>query len=156
MIRIIAPWRRWAKENGCCFCIVHHTRKLDEDRAYKASDVRGTSALFGLCDGLLVLTPGKESYEVIIDAKMKRGKPWIKTIRLGVWDRKGLRGGEQLRTVDKLILTAIRNGYTSLVKIVKHVHLKESVVERQLAWLEKAGFAKFNKTSKRWKALTDE
>jgi hypothetical protein len=142
MIQCVAPLRRWAKREHACICIVHHTRKLEEERNYKASDLRGTGALFGLCDGLIMLTPTQNPYELILDAKMKRGKAWIKTITLGAWDNKGQQGGEVLREVDKLIIKAIRLGYTSLAKICRHTALNERNVKPRLDKLTKTGYLK--------------
>lgn len=87
MNRLLRPLQRWAKENDSAVLIVHHTRKRsggDEDRNLKADDARGTSALFGMADGLIVLTP-KGKNRVHFDVTLKRGQPWEKTINLNIW-----------------------------------------------------------------------
>jgi hypothetical protein len=140
MIHILSPLRRWAKANNSCFLVVHHTRKLQEDRAYRADDARGTSAIFGLCDAILVITPGKKKYELMIDAKFKRSPAWLKTIQLAVWERKGEQGGEALREVDKMILKAIAHGFREPSKIAKHINLGPASVEVRLAFLKTNGY----------------
>lgn len=139
MIHILAPLRKWGKDHGTAFVVVHHTRKLSEERAYRADDARGTSAIFGLCDGILVITPGKKQYELMIDAKFKRHQPWNKTIMLGVWDRKGIQGGELLREIDKMILNAVAHEYGTLSQISEHLALNEKNVGERLLKLTKNG-----------------
>lgn len=87
MNRLLRPLQRWAKENDSAVLIVHHTRKRsggDSERNLKADDARGTSALFGMADGLIVLTP-KGKNRVHFDVTLKRGQSWEKTIELRVW-----------------------------------------------------------------------
>lgn len=142
MIHILAPLRKWAKEQGTAFVIVHHTRKLTEERAYRADDARGTSAIFGLCDGILVITPGKKPYELLIDAKYKRHKQWTKTVQLGIWERKGIQGGEILREVDKMILGAILHEYGTLSAIAEHLAMSEKAIGDRLSKLVSNGLVK--------------
>jgi hypothetical protein len=139
MIHILSPLRRWAKENGAAFLIVHHTRKLNEDRAYRADDARGTSAIFGLADGLLAITPGKKPYELLIDGQFKRAPAWTKTIVLGAWDRRGMRGAEALSEVDKLVIRAIAHGYATPDAIAKHCNMSLARVGIAAKALERNG-----------------
>lgn len=139
MIRMIAPLRRWAKENGCCALVVHHTRKLDEDRQYKAADMRGTSALFGLCDGVLIMSPAQGPLTVQIDAQFKRAKPWNKIVQLAAWDMKDRQGGEQMREVDLMVLKAIAHKYVTSTSIAEYIHLGEESVAKRLTALTGSG-----------------
>jgi hypothetical protein len=145
MIKIIAPLRRWAKDNGACVLIVHHTRKLTDDRQYKAADMRGTSALFGLCDGILMMSPAQGQYTVQIDGQFKRGKPWNKVVALGAWEMKGRQGGEQLREVDLSILKAIRHGYHTMKKLADHTHYGAVSLKKRVEFLTRNGHVKLGK-----------
>lgn len=86
MNRLLRPLQQWAKDNQSTLLVVHHTRKLgtDEDRNLRATDIRGTSALFGLADGVVTLTP-KGRAGVHFDVVLKRGEPWEETLKLGAW-----------------------------------------------------------------------
>lgn len=149
MIQLVAPLRRWAKNNGATVLVVHHTRKLDEDRPYRAADMRGTSALFGLADGILVVTPTKQRCTLTIEGIFKRGKGWTKTITFGFWELKGKGGGEALREVDELILKAVRHGYASLKEVARHTNLGTKSAQERLNFLLRNGHLK--KTDKGFK-----
>ena len=97
MNRLLRPLQKWAKENDSCVLVVHHTRKRsggDEERNLKADDARGTSAMFGLADGLIVLTP-KGKGRVHFDVTLKRGASWERTVQLKVWGN-----GEAVAEID--------------------------------------------------------
>ena len=141
MIRILSPLRKWAKKHDACMLVVHHTRKIEDGRGYKAQDMRGTSALFGLCDGILMITPAKGQYAVQIDATFKRAPAWNKTFQLGIWDRLGSVGGEALREVDRMVLKAIEHGYTTVEDVARHLAINETNVIARLAFLQKRGLA---------------
>lgn len=87
MNRLLRPLQRWAKEEESAFLVVHHTRKQgtnEEARNLNAADIRGSSALFGLADGVIVLTPrGRNT--VNLHATIKRGESFERVIRLDVW-----------------------------------------------------------------------
>jgi hypothetical protein len=90
MNRLLRPIQRWAKNAGSTALIVHHARKPggskeDGDKLYTAADMRGSSALFGLADGVIVLTPRGRA-GVHFDVVTKRGgAPWSRTVKLGAW-----------------------------------------------------------------------
>lgn len=87
MNRLLRPLQRWAKDHGSALLVVHHARKLgtdEQDRNLTAGDLRGTSALFGLADGVIVLTP-KGRAGIHFNVVVKRGVPWERTIKLGAW-----------------------------------------------------------------------
>lgn len=92
MNRLLRPIQQWAKDHGSTFLVVHHARKLggeEMDRKLTAGDLRGTSALFGLADGTIVLTPvdgGKKGIHFNVVAK--RGASWEQTIRLNAWTKR--------------------------------------------------------------------
>lgn len=144
MIRILRPLRKWAKENDAVFLVVHHPRKVEEGRNYTTNDVRGTSAIFGLCDNILVITPGKDPYEILMERKGKKGKPWTKAFQLGIWDRKGKNSGPSLRAVDKLIIRGIMHGFTSTSDLSMHLNISEKSLMERIMSLQRAGFMNIN------------
>lgn len=87
MNRLLRPLQKWAKENDAALLVVHHTRKTgsdDPDRVLHAGDMRGSSAMFGLADGIIVLTPrGRAGVHFAVT--IKRGEAWEETIKLGTW-----------------------------------------------------------------------
>lgn len=139
MIQILSPLRRWAKLNDSCFLVVHHTRKLNEDRNYRADDARGSSAIFGLCDGIIIVSPSKDKLTVTLDCKFKRAPASTRTIQLGAWDFKG-RGGEPLRDLDKVILNAVKHGYKTQDKIAEFTALKLELVRARTQLLITGGW----------------
>lgn len=139
MIKLLAPLRRWAKNEQACILLVHHTKKLDEERQLRAGDVRGTSALFGLADGLILLSPTQNEYEIIFDVKPKRGRHFVQTVQLGIWDRKGVQGGVALVGLEKLLLKAVALGYDTIEEAAKHCNVKRDVAANRLAGLAARG-----------------
>ena len=135
MIRMVAPFRRWAKENDATWLVVHHPRKLEDERAYRASDIRGSGALFGACDGALVLTPTKNRLQVEIAATFKKHPGWIKTIDIAAWEKKGERGKEALKPVDHIILKVLRNGAKTLEDVARDSSLQPAYVSGRIKFL---------------------
>lgn len=86
MNRLLRPIQRWAKKNDACAIIVHHTSKKQKGDSsnYEASEMRGTTALFGIADGVLMMTP-KTDGVIHIKATIKRGAPWERSVKMGVW-----------------------------------------------------------------------
>lgn len=138
MQRLLRPVQRWAKSQRAAFLVVHHTRKLGsgEDRNLKASDARGTSALFGLADGLITLTPKGEG-TVHMDVVTKRGSPWERTVKLRVW------GGADKPTVlvdgvARQVLEALASGMTQ-AQVAAHLGVGTATVSRRVAQLKELG-----------------
>lgn len=89
MIQMLQPLQQWAVIRKKSAIIVHHSRKLSDDkdggkRMATANDIRGTSALLGMADAALTIT-AKGKGLVHIDAVLKRGEGWQRTVQLGVW-----------------------------------------------------------------------
>ncbi len=94
MVMMLQPVQQWAVKNRKSVVIVHHSKKLGEERdggkrMANANDMRGSSALFGLADAVLTIT-GKGKGLVHIDAIMKRGEAWQRTIQLSIWGMSGV------------------------------------------------------------------
>lgn len=88
MNRLLRPIQQWAKNNDACAVVVHHAGKKPkgDNSNYDPSEMRGTSALFGIADGVLMLTP-KGGGVIHIKAVIKRGESWERSVKLGVWGR---------------------------------------------------------------------
>lgn len=139
VMNILRPLRRFAKDTDKALIITHHTRKIEEGKVYTANDARGSSALFGLCDNILVITPGKEPYELLVSRKGKKGPAWEQTFFLNIWDRKGKTNRPAFRQIDKMILRAILQGFKARSAIVNHIGLNEKQVTARLAALRQDG-----------------
>lgn len=118
MSRLLSPLRHWALNHEACVMVVHHAKKLEEGRAsYDNGDLRGSSALFGLANGVLIFTP-KQNGQILIKATFKRGKSWERTINFGAFGEAYAHEelDEQEQTVLKLIPA---NGTMSIDQLLK-------------------------------------
>lgn len=90
MNRLLRPLQRWAKENGVAFLVVHHTAKKsgNDSPIYTANNMRGSSALFGMADAVIMLTPQEDENTIHVEAVIKRARGWKRDIRLNVWGQK--------------------------------------------------------------------
>ncbi len=120
MIRILRPLHRWAKENDAAIVIVHHTRKRGVSEevagAHTAADLRGSSAIFGKMDGVLIFTPHTDTPGLItIDAKFTRGKSWIRNVQFAAYGESGHKAvvSEVLDDVARMTLKLLRAGVSS-------------------------------------------
>lgn len=145
LARILIPLRRWAKDNDSAIVVVHHTRKLDEERTFRADDLRGSSALFGLADGLLMITPTRTPMQFIYAAKFKRGGGWEKNIQLAAYETKGQRPGEALTEMDKAIVRVMCAGADSVAGISDDAYLTVQQVRQRLAWMQQRGYVRIEK-----------
>lgn len=138
MNRMLRPLRQWAVKNDACVLIVHHTRKVDDEKqVYTAADMRGTSALFGIADGVLMLTP-QPSGTVKMQATFKRAKGWDRTLRISAYDFTGL-ASEVLTQEDNLVWNAVRSGFEDEEEIIAQVHVGRDRLRNTLAKLDRNG-----------------
>lgn len=85
MSEILSPLRHWAVSNDSCILVVHHAKKLADDRAsYENGDLRGSSALFALANGVLILSPVAGG-NTLVKATFKRGAGWERQMRFGLY-----------------------------------------------------------------------
>lgn len=135
--RLLRPLQRWAKDHDCCFLVVHHTKKKDEGD-YTANDLRGTGAIFGIADAVLMLTP-KGNAMTHIKAVFKRAPSWERTIKIAAYDNLGAVPTEQLGDVEKLILNLLAGGAPNLESIAKQLKVGKLRVIEGCRALERAG-----------------
>jgi len=113
MNRLLRPIRQWAIENDASVVVVHHTTKPKEGQSsYEALDLRGTGALFGIADGVIMLTP-RPSNQVSIKTIYKRAKGWEATVTLGTYDNAGKSAGEATNEIDKLVIAYLNSNLTA-------------------------------------------
>lgn len=133
MNRLLRPLQRWAKDNESAFIIVHHSSKpsgqgVDASKyRYTSNDMRGSSAMFGLADAVLSLTP-KADGQLIIHARFKRGRSWERTIQLAAFDRVGQDAHEVLSAHHLGVLGMVKKGQ-SFGAILAQMHIAKRELE---------------------------
>jgi hypothetical protein len=126
LIKALAPLRKWAKDNKSCVLIVHHAKKREEGR-YNNNDLRGSSALFGMVDGALIITREGQT-EVHVAATFKRGASWERTIELAAYQNKGGVAGVPLGELDKSVYRLFKAGATNTRDVAKQLKCARSMV----------------------------
>lgn len=83
--KILQPLRKWAHAADSAVILVHHTTKPQEGmQRHRAHNLRGSGAVFGKADAVLMSEPhGNKEGVVSIQATFKRGKKWERNISLG-------------------------------------------------------------------------
>lgn len=134
MLRMLAPLRRWAVDHDSSFVVVHHTKKLQEGQTQAtANDMRGSSALFGIADGVLVATPRAKSGEIVMDAIFKRAKGWNLPMAIGSYDRVKDGGSEVMSDLDAKVISLLSSGACeTLQSIAAQTGAKEPAVRDSL------------------------
>lgn len=138
MVHMLQPLQQYAMQNDMALLIVHHSRKgsgeKGEPRNMTADDMRGSSALFGMADAVLTLT-GKGVGVVHIDAILKRGEQWQRTIQLGIW---GKEQNEAIDSTTRDVFECIKEGM-SWSKTAETLHISKSKVGDSVAILKRMG-----------------
>lgn len=134
IIRALAPLRKWAKDNARCVILVHHAKKKEEGR-FNTNDLRGTSALFGMVDGALIISREGET-EVSIAATFKRGSSWERSIELAAYQNKDGVAGVPMGEMDKTVYRLLKNGATNIGKMAQQLKCSKSMVVKSLRVLE--------------------
>ncbi len=112
MVLMLQPFQQWCIKNGKAGVIVHHSKKLGEDkdsgktRNATANDMRGTSALFGMADNVLACT-AKGKGLVHLSSVSKRAEAWERTIQLGIW---GATSNETIDSTTKMVFELVVTG----------------------------------------------
>lgn len=145
MNRMLRPIRQWAVEHDSSLIIVHHTKKKDDDSrpTYGTNDLRGTSALFGIADCVLVLTPFKDR-SVSIDATFKRAKAWQRNITFAAYDRAGQNAVEVMSEVDIMVLGGITNGAQDVDQLGSQIKVAPNLLKDSLSRLARNGLIRRN------------
>jgi hypothetical protein len=88
IIKVLGPMQRWLKANEAAGIVVHHVNKPQassnpQDPGAMFS-MRGSSAIPGLADGIVVIEPTRHEGQITIHTRFKRGPSWKRTLQLGV------------------------------------------------------------------------
>lgn len=107
MIKLLRPIREWAVKSLASVIMVHHTVKPSEETTtYEAKHLRGSGAIFGKADGVLMLTPQIDG-KVVLKAVFKKAKGWERTLMLGLHDASAT--GEPLTAREVQVLNGLGN-----------------------------------------------
>lgn len=89
VIKVLGPIQKLLKAKQAAGIVVHHINKppTDKDKANNAGgmySMRGSSAIPGLSDAIVVIEPTSTEGVIRINSTFKRGLSWTRTIQLGV------------------------------------------------------------------------
>lgn len=86
IISMLAPVRDWLHENDAAGIMVHHINKPSKDSSEVGNmyTMRGSSAMPGLADGIIIVEPTRHEGQITLHATFKRGESWHRTVMLGV------------------------------------------------------------------------
>jgi RecA-family ATPase len=139
MNRLLRPIQKWAKNNDSCFMVVHHTakKKPDDKSMYKPGDMRGASGLFGIADGVIMLTPMDDDV-IHMEGTLKRGAPWQKAVRLGVWGKEQTEV-KPTNTFNEEVLAAVKAGSKNYEVLAKKLKVSKSKIAAAIKQLRDEG-----------------
>lgn len=147
MYALLSPLRTWAIKHRASFLVVHHTTKLGKDQTdYSPENLRGSGAMFGLADGLIIMKPprkGDPPYPKL-QCIFKRGESWEEHVPLGV-----VQPTEQVKLkmtpAIKAVLDMLGAGIETPSVIAKALHREEKDILSVIAQLKQAGMWKASK-----------
>lgn len=130
MNRLLRPIQQWAIKNESAFVVVHHSRKrADKNVNYDHEDIRGSSSILGIADGVYIITP-LNGGKLHVAATFKCGEDWERDIKLGMWGEDVQADGEALDDVAIQVFKAFTLGATDLGVIARQLtKAKASIVE---------------------------
>lgn len=146
MVQMLQPFQQWCVANRKSGIIVHHSKKLGEDkdsgkqRNATANDMRGTSALFGMADCVLSCT-AKGKGLIHLSSVSKRAEAWERTIQLGLW---GQTSNESIDATTKMVFELLKTGLAepkvaSAMKLTKTQLTEHVLLLKRLGALTSAG-----------------
>lgn len=140
MNRLLRPIQRWAVDNHAAFIVVHHTKKKNtrDDGDYTALDMRGSSALFAIADGVLMVTP-RGGTKLHVLATFKRAEGWSRDFQLGVWGKKCEGGVESVTASTVAVWRALQAGARNYGDMAKQLTVSKATVVEAVAALERIG-----------------
>lgn len=147
VVRTLRPIRDWHEKNDAAMLLVHHTTKKPHDARTTRNtpqDLRGSGALFGKADGVLMFTPRGDQGDpnpVEIAATFKRGAPWVRLVQPATHDFKG-EASEVLLKMDEDVLMALDVGVPSFEALLTATKLTKNLLEESLAKLRRNGWVK--------------
>lgn len=144
MEAILYPLRKWAVANQSAIGVVHHARKdsiaQSEDDKMDPSNLRGSNAIYGAADSILMCRCiDRAGGRIRIAATHKRAPSWCRDIVLGVPGHGGWQkvGSEHFTDVDLNIQRMVLQGNTGVEQIAKQLRMKSGDVEESLNKVER-------------------
>lgn len=130
MIRVLRPLQQWAKKQKTGVLVVHHTSKPKEgQREYDPLSLRGSGAIFGLADAVLMMTPTANDF-FKLKAIFKRAQSWERVVRMAMWQYRDQPTSDALDPFDQSVYQGIVSGVGTLKDIADQLHVgKVKVVE---------------------------
>lgn len=138
--------RKWAVQHEACVGLVHHASKdapgSDETANMDPSRLRGSSALFGAADSVLMCKClDRRNGTIRINAIHKRGTSWDRTIKLGVpgfGPFCSRRGEELMKDIDKKVGPLMKEGCDA-ESIGKQIHMSAGDVQESMDKVRRNG-----------------
>lgn len=142
--KILEPIQEWAKENGICVLLVHHTGKISGD--HPSSDpfdaLRGSSSIRATCRGAIVIVPGESSYRLLaengyadrLDVSVRIVPDTLEWKLLGNWQPR-IDGDMKTQILDHLNLI----GESTVSEIAKDLNFNATSVGTALSRLSRDG-----------------
>lgn len=151
MQRLLRPLRRWAIKHDAAIVIIHHTSKPNDQHTgvYNPLDMRGSTALFGAANGVLMLSPTKVDGQLVMGARFKRGASWTRHVQLGIF---GAPAKEILSKAEEQVLELIRREPRVAAQLVTATETNDRWVAEALMKLQRNKLASV--TGNRWHAIT--
>lgn len=144
MNRLLRPMQAWAKDHDAACLIVHHARKRGDARGkqdaetYRPEEMRGTSAMFGLADAILMTTP-VGSTGVMVAGTFKRAQPLERLLKFADWSHEG--GGSVTRASPLMydVYRALRYGAENYSQVARQLAVRRADVLGVVRELESLG-----------------
>jgi hypothetical protein len=142
--KILEPIQEWAKEQGICVLIVHHTGKVSNDHpsADPFDALRGSTSIRATCRGAIVIVPGESSYRLLaengyadrLDVSVRIVPDTLEWKLLGNWQPR-IDGDMKTQILDHLNLI----GESTVSDIAKDLNFNATSVGTALSRLSRDG-----------------
>jgi len=153
MVKLVQPLQQYAIKNDMACVIVHHTKKPSEkakpEDILKPEMARGTSALFGLADGMIsqvILDDKLEQPLVKIAGVFKRGASVLEDVTLNLeWTKAKL----NMETASNVYNTLNTKPHT-VKELASKVELSESEALKYINYMNKNDIISRTSTPNTW------
>jgi hypothetical protein len=142
--KILEPIQEWAKEQGICILIVHHTGKVSNDHpsADPFDALRGSTSIRATCRGAIVIVPGESSYRLLaengyadrLDVSVRIVPETLEWKLLGNWQPR-IDGDMKTQILDHLNLV----GESTVSEVAKDLNFNATSVGTALSRLSRDG-----------------
>lgn len=143
MVQVLKPLRNWAAESGAALVVVHHSKKpqgAPSGDSRTANDLRGSSAIFGAADGLLLLNnDDKDDSVYTMQATFKRHPSFSMRFKFGTWGSG--QGEELLGNFDKKVKELLKSGADG-AEIAKQLGQRPGVIRAAIRNLRRQSLIK--------------